>query len=196
MAKRRVKKTSGPAKPEGRVAALRKALGQQKKAELIDILVELAGEDRRLLRRLTEQFDVATPPPELIAATRQAIAEATDFDERDINRNFDIDYDAYAEAKRNLDRLIKLGQLRPALDLSLELMKQGSYQVEMSDEGLMTEEIEECLAVVIKSLPSCGLPADEVIQWCQAMHAADRVGFIADRELSALRRHVEASATK
>lgn len=196
MAKRRPKQPPRLGKSEEGVAALRKALEKQKKGELIDILVELAGEDRRLLRRLTEQLDVATPPPELIASTRQAIAEATDFDERDINRNFAIDYDAYAEVKRNLDRLVKLGQLRPALELSLELMKQGSYQVEMSDEGQMTDEIADCLGVVIKALPSCGLPTDEVIQWCQAMHAADRVGFIADQELNALRRHVEASATK
>ena len=65
------------------------------------------------------------------------VADATDFDERDINRNFDYDYEAYAEVKRNLSRLIDLGELRLALELSLELMKQGSYQVEMSDEGLM-----------------------------------------------------------
>ena len=43
---------------------------------------------------------------ELVAATRQAIADATDFDERDINRNFDYDYEAYSEVKRNLGRLI------------------------------------------------------------------------------------------
>ena len=196
MAKRRPKRPPRPGKPEDRVAALRKALEKQKKAELVDILVELAGEDCRLLRRLMEQFDIATPPQELIASTRQAIAEATDFDERDINRNFDIDYDAYGEVKRNLDRLVKLGQLRPAMELSLELMKQGSYQVEMSDEGLLTDEIEDCLAVVIKALKRCDLPADEVVQWCQAMHASDRVGFIAERELAALRSQVAASATK
>ena len=196
MAKRQLKQPPRLGKPEESLVALRKALGKQKKAELINILIGLAGEDRRLLRRLMEQLDVATPPPELIASTRQAIAEATDFDERDINRNFAIDYDAYGEVKRNLDRLIKLGQMHPAMELSLELMKRGSYQVEMSDEGLMTDQIEDCLAMVIKALPSCGLPTDEVIQWCQAMHAADRVGFIADRELIALRRHVEASANK
>ena len=38
------------------------------------------------------------------------------------------------------------------MELSLELMKQGSYQVEMSDEGLMTEDIEDCLNVVLKAL--------------------------------------------
>ena len=85
-----------------------------------------------------------------MAATQRAIADATGFDEREINYNFDYDYEAYHEVKRNLSRLVALGQLRPAMELSVELMKQGSYQVEMSDEGLMTEDIEECLSVVVK----------------------------------------------
>jgi hypothetical protein len=33
-------------------------------------------------------------------------------------------------------------------------MKQGSYQVEMSDEGLMTYDIEECLQAVVVFCPS------------------------------------------
>ncbi len=90
-------------------SALRQGLTRRKKAELVDVLVELAEADRGLLRQLTARFDVATPPDELVAATRQAIAEATAFDERDINRNFDYDYEAYGEVKRNLGRLITSG---------------------------------------------------------------------------------------
>src|SRR3954463_4723114 len=126
-------------------AALRQALARRKKAELVDVLMELAEADRGVLRQLTARFDVATTPDELVTATRLAIADATDFDERQINRNFDYDYEAYSEVKRNLGRLIDSGQLRLAMELSLELMKQGSYQVEMSDEGLMAEDIEDCL---------------------------------------------------
>ena len=59
----------------------------------------------------------------------QAIADATDFDERDINRNFAYDHAAYGEVKRNLSRLIDLGQLRLAMELSLELMKEGSRRL-------------------------------------------------------------------
>ena len=58
--------------------------------------MELAEADRGVLRQLTARFDVATTPDELVAATHQAIADATDFDERDINRNFAYDYEAYA----------------------------------------------------------------------------------------------------
>ena len=174
-------------------ARLRTALAKRTKGELIDVLVELVGADRNLLRQLDARFGLEPAPKELVGATRLAIADATDFDERDINRNFSYDDEAYEEVKRNLSRLIDLGQLRSAMELSLELMKEGSYQVEMSDEGLMTHEIEECFDVVMKALKKCDLPKDEKIAWCAEMHKRDRVGFIYDQELGLLRKHFEAS---
>ena len=168
-------------------------LAKRRKDELIDVLVELARDDRTVLRQLDARFELEAPPEELVAATRQAIADATDFDERDINRNFSYDYAAYEAAKRHLSRLVGLGQLRLAMELSLELMDQGSYQVEMSDEGLMTDDIEECLKVVIQALRRCDLPASELIAWCRDMLEKDRVGFICEEQLQALRHDLEAS---
>jgi hypothetical protein len=66
----------------------------------------------------------------------------------------------------------------------------------MSDEGLMTEDMEECLTVVIQALKKCDLPASELIAWCVKMLANDRVGFICDQELQALRHESEASRSK
>jgi hypothetical protein len=171
---------------------LRKALTKQTKDDLVGLLMELAAEDRDLLRRLAARMELETPPKDLAAATRQAIADATDFDERDINRNFSYDYAAYGEVKRNLSRLIELGDLRLAMELSLELMKQGSRQVEMSDEGLMTHDIEECLQAVFKALKNCDLPPDEVVAWRQAMGKSDRVGCICRRELETLSKQFKA----
>jgi len=172
---------------------LRKALAQRTKGDLIDVLVEIAREDRALLRRLAAHFELQTPLTELTAETRQAIADATAFDERDINRNFSYDSEAYCQVQRNLHRLIELGQLRPAMELSLELMKEGSHQVEMSDEGLMTDDIEPCLRVVLEALRKCDLPSDEVIAWCAEMLKRDRVGFICEHELRELRQHFKTS---
>jgi hypothetical protein len=183
-------------KQPGPAAELRQALTRRTKTELVDVLMELAQGDRGILRQLTARFDVATAPAELVAATRQAIADATDFDERDINRNFDYDYEAYSEVKRNLDRLIGSGQLRLAMPLALELMKRGSYQVEMSDEGLMTEDIEDCLSAVIEAVTKCDLLADEVIAWCSAMLDNDRVGFIAREPLQSLRNQFPTRAAR
>jgi hypothetical protein len=180
----------------GPTVELRQALTRRKKAELVDVLVELAQADRAFFRQLTARFHVASSPDDLVAATRQAIADATDFDEREINRNFDYDDQAYREVKRNLGRLIGSGQLRQAMPLALELMKQGSYQVEMSDEGMMTEDIEACLTVVLEALRKCDLPAAEVIAWCSAMLDNDRVRFIAREPLQSLRTHFQTTATR
>ena len=188
MPKRRSHKTM---KTTDATARLRKALSKRTKDELLDALIEFAGDDRGIFRRLDARFELEAPPQELVAATRQAIADATAFDEREINYNFDYDYAAYSAVKRNLGRLIDLGQLRLAMELSLELMKHGSYQVEMSDEGLMTDDIQECLRVVIEALKQCDLPPSEVVAWCKGMSKSDNVGFICDRELGALRNHFE-----
>ena len=165
---------------------LKKSLSKRTKAELVDVLLEFAQDDRGILRDLESRFRLEVPPKELVAATRQAIVDATDFDERDMNRNFDYDYGAYDAVKRNFVRLIDLGHLHTVMDLSLELMGQGSYQVEMSDEGMTADDIEECLQVVINALKRCDLSAKDITKWCMGMHKKDCVGFICDKEFQAL----------
>ncbi len=183
MAKRRERKV---AKKTEAAQRLRTALAKRTKDDLIDVLVELAGKDRDILRRLAARIELEASPQELAATTRQAIVDATDFDERDANRNFAYDHEAYDEVRRNLMRLIALGELRLAMELSLELMKEGSYQVEMSDEGLMTDDIQECLMPVIRALKKCDLPPGEIVAWCEAMKKSDRVGFIGEGQLQSL----------
>ena len=194
MSQRKPKRAAPASKRPESMAQLRRVLSRRKKAELVDTLLELADADRGVLRQLTARFDVAAVPDELVAVARQALADATSFDRRDVNRNFAYDYEAYHEVKRSLGRLIDSGQLQLAMQLALELMKQGSYQVEMSDEGLMTPDVEDCLDVVLKALARCDLPAAEVIAWCSAMLDDDRVGFIAREPLQSLRNRAQAAA--
>jgi hypothetical protein len=130
---------------------------------------------------------VEPPHEELVAQTRQAIVDATDFDERQINYNFDYDYRAYETVARNFGRLIKAGQLEQAMELSLELMRCGSCQVEMSDEGLMTEDVEACLEAVLRAVEKSKLPPARIVAWCDALRKNDRVGFILDKEVNAVR---------
>jgi len=189
MSKRGSKKAVKPPKAADTAQRLRKALARRTKGELIDVLMEFARDDRAVLQRLAAHFELPTAPQELLGATRQAIANATAFDEREIS----YDYEAYREVQQNLHRLIELGQLRPAMELALELMAKGSYQVEMSDEGLMADDIEACFRVVLKALHKCDLPAAEVIVWCAEMLKRDRVGFLCNQELRALRQRLEAS---
>lgn len=196
MAKRKVQKPVAGGPGEESLAQLRQALTQRRKAELVDFLLELARIDRGVLRQLIARVDVALPGDELVAATRQAIADATAFDPRDINRNFAYDDEAYGEVKRNLGHLVVAGQWRPAMQLALELMERGSHQVSMSDEGMMTADIEDALSVLFAALPTCDLPAAEVSAWCAAMRARDQVGFIAEQPLQSLRQQFQAVAAR
>jgi len=172
---------------------LRSALARRTKAELIGALMELAGDNRAVLRQLAARFNLQLPPGELVGMTRQAIADATVFDERDINRNFSYDNEAYRQVQQNLGRLIDLGKLRLAMELSLELMAAGSCQVEMSNEGLMTDDIETCFEPVLEALRDSGLPAAEIAGWCAEMISSDRTGFICQEKLRALGRRFATS---
>lgn len=186
MSKRQPAKASPGRNQDDAAAMLRAALTRRRKAELVDTLVTLAQSERKLFRRLTSRVDLVLAPGALVRATHQAIRDATAFDKRDINRNFAYDYEAYEEVKRNLGHLAAAADWRSALQLALELMKQGRYQAAMSDEGLMSEDIEACLSVVLQALPNCNLPAAEVLAWCQTMLAADQTGFLAQAPLQAL----------
>jgi len=170
---------------------LRAALRKRTKEELIGLVLEWAGGSRATQRELEARFGVQGPDQELVAQTRQAIADATDFDERDINYNFDYDYGAYQTVERNFQRMLKAGQLEEAMELALELMRSGSYQVEMSDEGMMTEDVERCLRVVLRGVEASGLPPARVAAWCDALRKSDRVGFILTKEINALRNRWE-----
>lgn len=183
MAKRSTKKKSPPRIKARPGAGLEKALAKQKKEELVKLLMEIALDDSRLLRRLELRFQVEAPPREPVAATRQAIADATDFDEREMGYNFDYDYDAYETVKRNFGQLVKGGRYRDAMELSLELMSQGSYQVEMSDEGMMRRpwRVSER-----GHKGSSEVRPAEICAWRREMARKDRVGFICRKELDAL----------
>ena len=172
---------------------LQKVLAKCKKGELIDVIVGFAKADRSLMRQLQMQFDVESSPEELVNSTSIAISDATDFDERFMNHNFDYDSESYSMIEKNFTKLIKAGHLREVMKLSLELMRQGSHQVECSDEGMMTYEIEDCLKIVIKALCKSDLPVDDIISWCVEIEEKDRVGFICDKEIQALKVKMEAS---
>ena len=78
-----------------------------------------------------------------------------------------------------------MGHLEDAKALALRLMKDGSYQVVCSDEGLMSDDICDCLRPVIRAVKKAGGKA--ATAWASEMLAADRCGFICDRELAELR---------
>jgi len=139
-----------------------------------------------LLRQLKQEFSIEVSTHDLVADTRNAIANATDFDEREMNHNFDFDSHAYVTTAKNFKKLIKADRFYELLPLTLELMEKGSYQMEMSDEGMMLDDIDDCLESVIESMYDSHLPVAARIKWCEAMLKTDRTKCISTRPLKAL----------
>jgi len=168
-----------------RFPLIEKALRKRTKEDLIKMIVMIAKNHSVVVRELEARLDMEKPVDLLVADVSSAIDRAVDFDERLTNWNLDVDWQAYADVQKGLTLLVKLGHLDDAMSLALKLMKDGSYQVECSDEGLMTDEIEACLKPVARAAKAAG--GVRAAKWASDMQAADRVGFICDRELSKLR---------
>ncbi len=168
-----------------RFPAIEKELRKQTKATLIEMMLMIAKEHPVVSRDLEVRLEVEKPVDLLVSDVSSSIDRATDFDERWMNYNFDVDWQAYAEVRKGLLKLVDLGQLEYAKSLALKLMKDGSYQVACSDEGLMTDEINECLRPVIRAVKTAG--GEGAARWANEMHIADQVGFICDKELAQLR---------
>lgn len=167
-----------------RFPLIEKALKKRTKADLVKLFVKLAKGNAELSRTLEAELDVRKPVDLLVADIESAICLATDFDDRDVNHNFDYDYDAYVDVEKGFKKLIKLGHLEVLASLALRLMKDGSRQVECSDEGMMTDDIEACLKPVIRAVKT--KQAGGVSEWAIEMLMADRVGFICENELKRL----------
>jgi hypothetical protein len=168
-----------------RFPIIENALAKRTKAELIEILMKIAKEHSTVARELEEQLRIEKPVDVMIDDVSSAIDRATSFDESEFNRNFDVDWQAYEDTQKGLRKLVELGCLEDAKSLALQLMAMGSYQVECSDEGLMADDIEDCLRPVIRAVKTAG--GAEAVKWAKEMDKADCVGFICKRELAELR---------
>jgi len=70
---------------------------------------------------------------------------------------------------------------------TLELEDVSGAKMRVHLQGAETPD----LAVVAQALKKCALPPRDVIAWCAEMAKRDRVGFIFERELGAIRNHFE-----
>lgn len=168
-----------------RLKLIEGVLRKQSKAKLIALLLAIGKKDWAVLRELETRLQVERPLDLLIAEVSVSITRATDFEEGRRRNDLDIDWEAYEEVKKGLARLLELGHLAEARLLAIHLMKAGSRQVEASDEGLMADELSECLRPVIRAVQRSG--DHTAAEWASAMQAADRVAFICERELAKLR---------
>jgi hypothetical protein len=109
----------------------------------------------------------------LIGDIRSALRKATYVPKEQINHNFSVDYDAYEQVRRGLKKLVEREHLREAMAIAIEVMKLGSHQVELSDEGLMADEVVETVKLVVKEVEASQVDPDEKAKWLESLAEAD-----------------------
>lgn len=161
---------------------LRAALKKRKKADLVEVALRIAQQDKASQWLLEQEVGLDKPVKLLVHDIEVAIEIATRVDERGLNRNPAIDWAAYEAVQRGLSQLARKERLEQAKALALKLMRKGSYQIECSDEGLMQEEIESCLRPVISAVAASSGDGD----WAREMLRWDRTGCVCRQELTDL----------
>lgn len=164
-----------------RTALIDEAVRRRTHEELVAILSKLAVQNIKARWKVESALDLCKPVGMILHDLREAIELATKVDERRLDYNFAIDGDAYDEVQRLFEMLVSINALDEAMEIAVHFMKESSYQVECSDEGLMIEEIEDCLEPVLSAVAHCE-PSVRA-SWASRMRAADRVGYICERTL-------------
>ena len=165
-----------------RLQLLRSAVRNLKKADLIELTLRVVQEDKACEWMLEQEVGLQKPADLLVHDIELAIDIATKVDELRLNYNFPYDCRAYAAIERGLVQLIQKRNSAEVKSLALKLIEKGSYQMECSDEGLMQEEIEDCLRPVIAAVAETGGGAD----WALEMLQHDRIGGLCEQELTEL----------
>ncbi len=80
--------------------------------------------------------------------------------------------------------------------LRAALADRSREEVEMSDEGLMSDDIAACLQIVIQAVNKSKLLASVVVEWCDNLRKRDRVGFIGEQEIKSLRNGLQTESNQ
>ena len=161
-AKRKPRRVSPPrdTRRAKEATLIQAGLSQLGKEELAKIVFEQAKSNDDLWQELLERLKIeptADSVTELIAWARRAIDEATS--------SRDWYGGDYEKVKELLNQLVDQGQADAVLELGRELNRRGERQVEMSDEGLMSDDIGECLVIVFDALAKSSLSPVEQMTW-------------------------------
>jgi len=158
---------------------LKAALKGLKKADVVELTLRIAADTKVSEWLLESEVELDKPVDLLVHDTEVAVDIATQVDELRMNYNFAFDYDAYEAVRRGISQLLRKGEIEAAKAIALKLIRKGSAQIECSDEGLMKDEIESCLRMVISAVAKSTGGRD--FAW--EMLAFDQVGFLCRSEL-------------
>lgn len=166
---------------------LRATLRRMKKVDLVELTLRVAREGKASEWMLEHEVGLDKPVNLLVNDIEVAMEIATRVDEQQMNRNPEIDWRAYEVVQRGLLQLIEKERIEDAKALALKLMRKGSFQIECSDEGLMHEEIENCLRPVISAVHESSGGSE----WALEMLRHDGTRSICQRELTELAQAIQ-----
>ncbi|MBM4301157.1 MAG: SWIM zinc finger domain-containing protein [Deltaproteobacteria bacterium] len=137
------------------------------KAQLIDLIHDLAGQYPEMARELGDRKQVISGNTEpLVKRLRQEIHDLGEEPGWRNHWNNEGYTPNYSKIRQKLETLLKAGHTDEVLTLGLELVETGTRQVEESDDEGETEmEIAACMPVVVEALERSPLEAADKLAW-------------------------------
>ncbi len=166
---------------EFRQQLIDKALRRVRKDTLIQLLSRLCDESIYARWCIEAELEISKPLDLILHDLREAIRLATDAGDEPVNNNLTTDWKAYAEVKRLMELLVSAGALNEAMEIAIHFMEEASHQIEGSDEGMMLEDVEECLQPVLDALEN--FDETQRSSWAFRMQRSDCLGVVCRERL-------------
>ena len=137
------------------------------KAQLIDLIHDLAGQYPEMARELDDRKQVISGNTEaLVKRLRQEIHDLGEEPGWRNHWNNEGYTPNYSKIRQKLETLLKAGHNDEVLTLGRELVTTGIRQVEESDdEGETEREIADCMPVVVEALDRSSLDTADKLTW-------------------------------
>lgn len=171
------KGSKGTAKEGSKV---RKLLEGKTREELVDLLVNLAKihPDIEQSLRESEQLCRGQVAP-LVRALRKEILHLTSEPAWRNHWNNEGSVPDYSHVQRQFEAFFAAGHFDELLELGDLLWREGSEQVEQSDDdGESATDIGECLEVVVAAVPKSSLPRPQQLLWLIQRRLSDEFGLL------------------
>lgn len=160
-------------------SSLRAFLESKTKAQLVDLVIELAQQSESAEENIRNRIHVADGSVHaIIKAIRKDIREFSrePYDYEDY-RNFPN----YSRTRERLETMFSGGYYDDVLSIGKDLLKAGMSQIEMyNDEGELGEDIGECMEIVFRALPRTSLSPVEQMVWATDTELADQYDICSD----------------
>lgn len=142
-------------------------LKKHTKAQLVQLISELAGRFPDVMKQLQDQSDLSKGNvSDLVESLRDEIDELSSEPGWQNHWRGEGYTPDYSGVRHRLEALLDQGYADEVVALGEDLMEAGIRQVEMSDdEGETEEEIASCMDVVFRALPKSSRSAAEQMLW-------------------------------